>query len=124
MKKRKFLSHRFDSYAGMSFPDADVAHLETCIMFFLWAFSVSGSRSPKLRQIANCVRSLCTRVEQFDDLSDEGALQSKPDAVQIGVDISMDVLRNPEAPAPNFPYAAMLHECVFTRPLSAPRIPC
>ena len=41
LKKKKFLSHRFDSYAGMSFSDADVAHLETCIAFFLWAFSVS-----------------------------------------------------------------------------------
>ena len=41
LKKKKFLSHRFDSYAGMSFPDADVTHLETCIAFFLWAFSVS-----------------------------------------------------------------------------------
>ncbi|KAI0703109.1 terpenoid synthase [Earliella scabrosa] len=85
LKKKRFLSHRFDSYAGMSFPDADVSHLETCIAFFLWAFS-------------------------FDDLSDEGALQSKPDAVQVGVDISMDVLRNPDAPPPNFPYAAMLHD--------------
>ena len=55
---------------------------------------------------------------QFDDLSDEGALQSKPDAVQVGVDISMEVLRNPDAPAPNFPYAAMLHEYVRrSRPL-------
>ncbi|EJF60235.1 terpenoid synthase [Dichomitus squalens] len=85
LKKKKFLSHRFDSYAGMSFPDADVSHLETCIAFFLWAFS-------------------------FDDLSDEGALQSKPEAHQVGVDISMEVLRNPEAPPPNFPYAAMLHD--------------
>ena len=32
--------------------------------------------------------------------------------MQVGVDISMDVLRNPDAPPPNFPYAAMLHECV------------
>ena len=42
LKKKKFLSHRFDSYAGMSFPDADVTHLETCIAFFLWAFSVGS----------------------------------------------------------------------------------
>ncbi|KAH9886929.1 terpenoid synthase [Cubamyces lactineus] len=84
-KRQRFLSHRFDSYAGMSFPDADAEHLETCIAIFLWAFS-------------------------FDDLSDEGALQSKPDAVQAGVDISMGVLRNPGAPAPDFPYAAMLHD--------------
>ncbi|KAI0742449.1 isoprenoid synthase domain-containing protein [Daedaleopsis nitida] len=85
LKKKRFLSHRFDAYAGMSFPDADVPHLETCIAFFLWAVS-------------------------FDDLSDEGALQSKPDAVQVGVDISMEVLRNPDAPPPSFPYAAMLHD--------------
>ena len=50
------------------------------------------------------------RSQQFDDLSDEGALQSKPEAHQVGVDISMEVLRNPDAPPPNFPYAAMLHE--------------
>ncbi|KAH9886928.1 terpenoid synthase [Cubamyces lactineus] len=84
-KQQRFLSHRFDSYAGMSFPDADAAHLETCIAFFFWAFS-------------------------FDDLSDEGALQSKPDAVQVGVDISMGVLRSPDALAPGFSYAAMLHD--------------
>ena len=40
VKERRFLSHRFDSYAGMSFPDADADHLETCIAFFFWAFSV------------------------------------------------------------------------------------
>ena len=39
-KRKRFLSHRFDSYAGMSFPDADADHLETCIAIFLWAFSV------------------------------------------------------------------------------------
>ncbi|KAI0655721.1 terpenoid synthase [Cubamyces menziesii] len=83
-KEQRFLSHRFDSYAGMSFPDADADHLETCIAFFFWAFS-------------------------FDDLSDEGALQSKPDAVQVGVDISMAVLKHPDAAPPDFPYAAMLH---------------
>lgn len=40
-KEKKFLSHSFDLYAGLSFPDADVTHLDTCIAFFLWAFSVS-----------------------------------------------------------------------------------
>ncbi|EMD32753.1 hypothetical protein CERSUDRAFT_126560 [Gelatoporia subvermispora B] len=84
-KKAGFLSHRFDSYAGMSFPDADVDHLDNCIAFFLWAFS-------------------------FDDLSDEGALQSSPEGVKRGVDISLGVLHNPDAPPPKFPYAAMLHD--------------
>ncbi|RPD54775.1 terpenoid synthase [Lentinus tigrinus ALCF2SS1-7] len=83
--KKTFLSHRFDLYAALSFPEADLKHLETCIAFFLWTFS-------------------------FDDLSDEGALQNKPQAVQTGVDISMEVLRNPDAPVPNFPYAVMLSD--------------
>ncbi|THH32846.1 hypothetical protein EUX98_g1362 [Antrodiella citrinella] len=84
-KQSKFLSHRFDLYAGLSFSDADLQHLDTCIAFFLWAFS-------------------------FDDLSDEGELQSKPERVQIGVDITMGVLNHPDAPAPQFKYAAMLHD--------------
>ncbi|KAL4244153.1 Terpene synthase [Abortiporus biennis] len=88
-KERKFLSYRFDHYATVSFPDADLEHLETCIQFFLWAFS-------------------------FDDVSDEGDLQNKPEAVQIGVNISKGVLRNPEAPAPTHKYAAMLHT-IFQR---------
>jgi len=84
-KERRFLSHRFDLYAGIGFPEADCTHLETCIAFFLWAFS-------------------------FDDLSDEGEFQSKPARVQVGVDISMGVLNSPDAPAPRFKYAAMLHD--------------
>jgi hypothetical protein len=41
-KKSKFLDYgKFDLFAALSFPDADCMHLETCIMFFFWAFSVS-----------------------------------------------------------------------------------
>ncbi|THU78435.1 hypothetical protein K435DRAFT_811554 [Dendrothele bispora CBS 962.96] len=36
---KRFLSHRFDLFAELSFPDADQHHLETCIEFFIWAFS-------------------------------------------------------------------------------------
>ncbi|KAI1783529.1 terpenoid synthase [Ganoderma leucocontextum] len=92
LNKKRFTSHAFDSYPGMSF----VLHLKTCIVFFLWAFSrymamFHGSR-------------------QFDDPFDEGALQSKPEAHHVGVDISMEVLRNPTARPPDFPSAAMLHD--------------
>ncbi|KAH7928018.1 terpenoid synthase [Leucogyrophana mollusca] len=84
--KHKFLNYgKFDLFAALSFPDADLKHLETCIIFFFWAFST-------------------------DDLSDEGALQSKPDAVQAGHDISMSVLNNPDGPRPKYPYAAMFHD--------------
>ncbi|KAI9061898.1 terpenoid synthase [Trametes sanguinea] len=83
-KMRRFFSHRFDAFAGMAFPDADTTHLTTCLKFIYWAFS-------------------------FDDLSDEG-LRSQPDAVQAGVDISMQVLKHPDACQPEFPYACMLQD--------------
>lgn len=73
--------------------------------------SFSGRSRCVIASFSRCPGVLLIRA-QFDDLSDEGALQSKPDAVQVGVDISMEVLKNPAAPAPNFPYAAMLHEYV------------
>ena len=111
-KKATFLSHGFDSYTAMAFPDADAAHLETCMAFLLWAFSVGDApfASPLL---SVDLRTFLHAHVQFDDLSDEGELQSKPGSVQIGVDISIDVLRNPDGPIPSFPYAAMLHTCVF-----------
>ncbi|KAL4256657.1 Terpene synthase [Pleurotus pulmonarius] len=85
-KRRRFLSCRFDNYAAMAFPDADKAHLETCINFFFWAFS-------------------------FDDLSDEGDLQSMPDHHQASVNITLGVFKAPlSAPSPKFAYAAMLHD--------------
>lgn len=46
-KKTLFLSYGFDEFAAMSFPDADEHHLETCINFFFWAFSVNKSAFKK-----------------------------------------------------------------------------
>ncbi len=31
----------FDLYVALAFPNADAKHLETCLYFLLWAFSVS-----------------------------------------------------------------------------------
>ncbi|EIW76869.1 terpenoid synthase [Coniophora puteana RWD-64-598 SS2] len=76
---------KFDLFAALSFPEADLRHLETCLMFFFWAFST-------------------------DDLSDEGALQNRPDEVQAGHDVSNAVIDHPEAPRPAYPYAAMLYD--------------
>ncbi|KAG9308665.1 isoprenoid synthase domain-containing protein [Chiua virens] len=85
-KRSKFINYgKFDLFAALSFPDADLTHLTTCLIFFLWAFST-------------------------DDLSDEGDLQSKPDAVQAGHDVSMAVVANPDGPRPEYPYAAMLYD--------------
>lgn len=41
-KTEKYLaSGRFDLFAALSFPDADLTHLETCLAFLLWAFTVN-----------------------------------------------------------------------------------
>ncbi|THU86033.1 terpenoid synthase [Dendrothele bispora CBS 962.96] len=80
---QRFLSHRFDLFAELSFPDADQQHLETCIDFFFWAFS-------------------------FDDLSDEGELQAKPEEHEIGVKLCMSILCDPVPKRTGFPYARML----------------
>ncbi|KAJ8091259.1 hypothetical protein PM082_024528 [Marasmius tenuissimus] len=77
-------SGRFDIFVALSFPDADLSHLETCQMFFFWAFST-------------------------DDLSDEGDLQRKPEGVDDGHNPSRRILYDPDAPQPwDSPYAAML----------------
>nr|BBH51515.1 putative sesquiterpene synthase [Clitopilus sp.] len=83
-KADKFLNvGKFDIFAALSFPEADLEHLTTCLIFFLWAFAT-------------------------DDLSDEGEFQSQPDQVQHGHDISCSILDDDDAPQPDYPYAAML----------------
>ncbi|KAI6025522.1 isoprenoid synthase domain-containing protein, partial [Pisolithus marmoratus] len=85
-KKSKFLNYgKFDLFAALSFPDADLKHLVTCLIFFFWAFST-------------------------DDLSDEGDLQSRPDDVQAGHEVSVRVVNEPGAPRPEYPYAAMFYD--------------
>lgn len=39
---------KFDVFAALSFPDADISHLETCLAFLLWAFSVTKSYSLRI----------------------------------------------------------------------------
>jgi len=40
-KRSKFINYgKFDLFAALSFPDADLNHLTTCLIFFFWAFSV------------------------------------------------------------------------------------
>ncbi|THU78121.1 terpenoid synthase [Dendrothele bispora CBS 962.96] len=80
---QRFFSHRFDLFAELSFPDADEQHLETCIDFFFWAFS-------------------------FDDLSDEGELQDKPEEHEIGVKLCTSILFDSAPKRTGFPYARML----------------
>ncbi|KAG6918624.1 hypothetical protein DXG01_013035 [Tephrocybe rancida] len=80
----KFLNAgKFDIFAALSFPQADLEHLTTCLAFFLWAFAT-------------------------DDLSDEGEYQSQPEKVQHGHDISCSILNDESAPQPLYPNAGML----------------
>ncbi|KAI0786948.1 isoprenoid synthase domain-containing protein [Abortiporus biennis] len=80
------LKQRFEYFGARAFPIGDVSHLETCIIFFLWAFS-------------------------FDDVSDEGELQCEPERVKIGVDLCSQVLDQPlGTPPPKYKYAVMLHD--------------
>lgn len=46
-KRSKFINYgKFDLFAALTFPDADVNHLITSIMFYFWAFSVRLSSVP------------------------------------------------------------------------------
>jgi hypothetical protein len=83
-----FFNSKFDLLAALTFPDADCMHLETGLMFHIWAFSA-------------------------DDLTDEGDLRSKPDAVKAVNDISVSVYANPDGSRPQYPYAAMLHDLLM-----------
>ncbi|PPQ97140.1 hypothetical protein CVT26_000623 [Gymnopilus dilepis] len=79
---------RFDVFAALSFPDADIHHLETCLAFFYWAFAT-------------------------DDLSDEDNLQAKPEDVEAGIEKSRQAFT--ELTSSDHPYAMMLNElpCAF-----------
>ncbi|KAK0481138.1 isoprenoid synthase domain-containing protein [Armillaria luteobubalina] len=84
MEAEPFLDHsRFEVFVALSFLETDLAHLETCLCFFLWAFST-------------------------DDLSDEGDLQKKPDDIQTNHEVFLQILYNADAEQPTYPCAVML----------------
>ncbi|EEB92014.1 hypothetical protein MPER_09536 [Moniliophthora perniciosa FA553] len=74
---------RFDLFAGLSFPEANQDRLETCLAFYLWAFST-------------------------DDATDEGDLSQDPLRIQEGHDYSHKILYDWNAKKPEYPHAAML----------------
>ncbi|KAH8930304.1 terpenoid synthase [Atractiella rhizophila] len=82
-KKRKFLAGQFDFFAGISFPDCDLERLETCLMFYFWAFVA-------------------------DDLADEGELANRPEEVEKGHMIQQSIINKLDSPEPEYPYASML----------------
>ncbi|KAH8923561.1 terpenoid synthase [Atractiella rhizophila] len=82
-KNRKFLAGQFDFFAGISFPDCDLERLETCLMFYFWAFAA-------------------------DDLADEGELANRPEEVEKGHMIQQSIIDKLDGPEPEYPYASML----------------
>jgi hypothetical protein len=48
-------------------------------------------------------------------MTDEGGLRDNVDGVKMAIDVTMNVLRNPDTAAPKFKIAASLHRCALTR---------
>lgn len=55
---------------------------------------------------------------QFDDMTDEGGLRDSVEGVKMAIDVTMNVLHNPDAPAPKFKIAASLHRLVLIQCVS------
>lgn len=54
-KRSKFINYgKFDLFAALTYPDADMEHLITGLMFFFWAFAV------RLSYLVRC--AWCSRV--------------------------------------------------------------
>lgn len=83
-KRQEFFDTGFGLMASLAYPDADLEHLRPAMDFILWLFA-------------------------FDDMTDEGGLRDSVEGVKMAIDVTMNVLRNPDAPAPKFKIAASLH---------------
>ncbi|QRV91530.1 terpene synthase [Ceratobasidium sp. AG-Ba] len=82
-KRQEFFDTGFGQMASLAYPDADLEHLRPSMDFILWLFA-------------------------FDDMIDEGGLRDNVDGTKLAVDITMDVLRNPDTAQPKFKIAASL----------------
>ncbi|CAE6450414.1 unnamed protein product [Rhizoctonia solani] len=83
-KRQEFFDNGFGLMASMTYSDADLEHLRPAMDFILWLFA-------------------------FDDMTDEGGLRDSVDRVKQAIDVTMNVLRNPDGPHPKFKIAAALH---------------
>ncbi|CAE6422309.1 Presilphiperfolan-8-beta-ol synthase Short=PSPS [Rhizoctonia solani AG-1 IB] len=83
-KRQEFFDTGFGLMASMAYPDADLEHLRPSMDFILWLFA-------------------------FDDMTDEGGLRDSIERVKQAIDVTMNVLRNPDGPQPKFKIAATLH---------------
>ncbi|KAJ7131398.1 isoprenoid synthase domain-containing protein [Mycena epipterygia] len=86
LKRQKFLSHDYGTLCSWAYPETQTqAQLETCIAFNLWLFA-------------------------YDDMADESGLKQSAEGLRLAVDISVQVLKDPDGPVPTFRFARMLQE--------------
>ncbi|CAE7171121.1 unnamed protein product [Rhizoctonia solani] len=73
----------FDSFASYCYPEADLEHLRPVMDFIIWLVA-------------------------FDDMVDEGEFCDSIEALKHAFDITMNVLRNPDASHPDLKYVVAL----------------
>ncbi|KAG8763473.1 hypothetical protein FRC11_003162 [Ceratobasidium sp. 423] len=88
-KRQEFFDTGFALMASMAYPDADLEHLRPAMDFILWLFA-------------------------FDDMTDEGGLRDSVERVKQAINVTMNILRDPESPQPKFKIAATLQD-IFHR---------
>ncbi|KAG8731836.1 hypothetical protein FRC10_001429, partial [Ceratobasidium sp. 414] len=88
-KRQEFSNTGFGQLASLVYADADLEHLRPAMDFVLWLFD-------------------------FDDMIDKGGLGDNVDGIKLAVDVTMDVLRNPDTAHPEFKFAVSLLS-VFNR---------
>ncbi|KAJ1300592.1 hypothetical protein OPQ81_002246 [Rhizoctonia solani] len=79
--RRKFYESRFCLLAALCYPDADMEHIRPAMDFFLWTFA-------------------------FDEMADLG--EFSPEKLKSAVDVTMNALRDPDAPQPDLKIVSVL----------------
>ncbi|CAE6374100.1 unnamed protein product [Rhizoctonia solani] len=84
-KRQKFFGSGLGLMTAMCYPDANLERFRITLDFVLWLFT-------------------------FDDMTDAGALDDV-ERMKLAIGLTMQVLRDPEAPTPKFQIAAALQSC-------------
>ncbi|KAF8748350.1 hypothetical protein RHS01_10889 [Rhizoctonia solani] len=82
-QREEFLNARYCLLASYCYPDADLEHLRPVMDFIIWLVA-------------------------YDDMADEGEFCDSIEALKHAFGITLNFLRNPDAPHPNLKYLAAL----------------
>ncbi|CAE6530155.1 unnamed protein product [Rhizoctonia solani] len=82
-QREEFLSSRYCLLASYCYPEADLEHLRPVMDFIIWLVA-------------------------FDDMADEGEFCDSIEGLKRAFSITMNVLRNPDAPHPNLKYVVAI----------------